>query len=78
MYTAEIDFETEKESVLLIQDKFTTPEEASAFIINFIKPYVEGLSLAEGEWRVFDPERPEFILRQFRIQSVRSLRASLK
>jgi hypothetical protein len=78
MYTAEIDFQTEKERVQLTQDEFSTPEEASAFVIDFIKPYIEGNSLAEGEWKVFDPEHPEFILRQFRIQSIRSLRASLK
>jgi len=76
MYTTEIDFQTEIERVQLTHGKFETVEEAAAYAIAFVMPYVEKCKLADGEWRVFDSEHPLVPpVRRVVIRSLLSLRA---
>jgi len=78
MYTVEIDFQTEKEQTQLTRGKFATPEEASVFAIDFIKPYITDCQIADGEWKVYDTKNPEFIARHYPIKSVMDHRADAK
>ncbi|MDP4236403.1 MAG: hypothetical protein Q8919_08160 [Bacteroidota bacterium] len=75
MYTAKIDFETEKEHVELTRGKFATAVEASEFVLEFIRPYIEDCAKADGEWEVFETDIPSKIHRHYLIRSVRSMRA---
>lgn len=58
MYTVEIDFQTKKEDIHLTRGKFISSEAAAAFAVEFVKPYVDGGLVMDGEWRVFDSEYP--------------------
>lgn len=78
MYSVDIDFQTEKERVQLTRAHFATPEAASCFALEFIKPYIEQCAVADGEWKVYEAKRPEFVARHYPIKSVMSQRTEAK